>query len=1400
MSKSIDNRVVEMQFDNNQFEQGVKTSVKSLDNLKKGLNLEQSTKSLQNLDRVGKSFSLSHISDGVNTIASRFTMLGIMGVTALQNITNAAVTAGINIAKALTIDPIFTGLSEYETKMNAIQTILTNTASKGTTLDQVNKALGELNNYADQTIYNFAEMTRNVGTFTAAGVDLNTSVTSIKGIANLAAASGSNAEQAATAMYQLSQAISTGTVRLMDWNSVVNAGMGGELFRVALEKTAKELGHGRDMALSFRDSLDSGWLTTEVLTKTLQNFANDPSLIKAATQVKTFTQLISTMKEAMQSGWAESWENIIGNQVEAVEFLTMLSDAFNSIAGKSAQARNEMLKFWKDNGGRADLIQAFVNMAQGVGSVIKPISEAFREIFPKMTAERLVEITKAFKDFTAQLKLSDENAAKLKTTFKAVFAVIKIVLEKMLTGVKIILAVGNSLTPLLTSFLNLTSIIGDYILRLYEVYDAMGVFDWILGKVCSTLDVLTGILTGSASSSGAFAGITAFVTSIADGFGKIADYIAEDIENFNVDKLYAVINGTIFGAVLLAVRKFISSLSGIAESAKGLLSGITSILDGVRESLKAWQAQLKANTLLKIALAVGVLAASLLILSTIDPEKMASSLQAMTMMFGELVGVMALLETVVAIPAFRSALTIPPLLIGISIAILILAGAMKKLAEINPEDINKGLRAIAGLAAVLVGSALALSKVSKPLMVGAVSFIFFAEAIVILTKAVQKLSEIEPEKLQRGLLGVAALCTALAIFMRTTDLSKMGFTTGTGLIFLATAMLILSQAVLRMGEVDHELLIRGLIALGVILGGLGIFITKIGSPKKLIATAVAITILGTAMLIFSQAVMRLGEMDHEALIRGLIAIGILLGEIFLFTKYMKVSLSGAASIFILAAALTLLAIPLASFGRMSLVNIGKSLLMLAGVFVIIGAAGAILTPIIPALIGLGVAIALVGLGCMAAGAGILLIAAGITALAVAAGAGSIAIVALVTALAGTLPIVMKQLGLGVLTFVEVIGEGAPALINAFVKLLSTLVDAIILVTPKIVEGFYKLLGYLLDAAVKYTPNLIKAGMKFLLAFLKGIADNISEVVAAAILIVINFVAGIASMLPQIVDAGFNLMVSFINGLAESIATNTPLVTDAMNNLANSLIYAFKYPLGLADDGEGIFSGIGRDVVNGFVNGIKSKIEEVRTWASNIGTTAVEATRYAIRSTSPSKAFTELGMYSSQGFALGLKDYAYLAENEAGNVGKTAMDALKRSIAKISDIVNADVNIAPTIRPVLDLRAVTSGAASINSMLSNNQGITVDSISSRTAAISNTMPQVPNAVANIMANNSIEKLLGDLKTAFDVNDQRVTLDGVLTVKGVNDMNQLVGVTKLFAQEFSWGNRRVPKRVATIPSRA
>ena len=373
MSKTIDQRVVEMRFDNANFEKNVSTSMSTLDKLKKSLKFEDSAKGFENISKAAGRVDMGGLSNGVESVRLKFSALEVMAVTALQNITNSAVNAGKKLVSDLALDPIISGFKEYETQINATQTILANTQKEGATINDVNRALDELNKYADLTIYNFTEMTRNIGTFTAAGVDLNTSVNAIKGIANLAAVSGSTSQQASTAMYQLSQALASGTVKLMDWNSVVNAGMGGQVFQDALKMTARIHGIAIDEMIadegSFRETLAKGWLTSDILTETLQHFTeftdtyNEESLKRqgynekeiaeikqmgitatdAATKVKTLSQLYDVMKETAQSGWAATWKILLGDFEEAKESLTKFSNMLNEPLAAAADARNKIL-------------------------------------------------------------------------------------------------------------------------------------------------------------------------------------------------------------------------------------------------------------------------------------------------------------------------------------------------------------------------------------------------------------------------------------------------------------------------------------------------------------------------------------------------------------------------------------------------------------------------------------------------------------------------------------------------------------------------------------------------------------------------------------------------------------------------------------------------------------------------------------------------------------------------------------------------------------------------------------------------------------------------------------------------------------------------------------------------
>ena len=361
MSTTIDQRVVEMRFDNKQFEQNVNTSMSTLDKLKQKLNLSGASKGLENINAAAKNNNLSALGNAASTVASRFSAMEIMGVTALANITNQAVNAGKRMVAALTIDPVKTGFSEYELKTDSIKTIMASTTEP---LEEVNRLLNELNQYSDETIYSFSDMTQNIGKFTNAGVELKDAVMAIKGISNEAAVSGANANEASRAMYNFAQALSAGYVKLIDWKSIENANMATKEFKQELIDTAVSLGtvtkSGDDMyqtlegnsfnaIKNFNEVFQDQWMTSEVLVETLKRYADETTDIgkkaKAAAQdVTKLTQIFDIAKETAQSGWARTWELIFGDINQAKALFTPISNFINGIIDGISDFRNEILE------------------------------------------------------------------------------------------------------------------------------------------------------------------------------------------------------------------------------------------------------------------------------------------------------------------------------------------------------------------------------------------------------------------------------------------------------------------------------------------------------------------------------------------------------------------------------------------------------------------------------------------------------------------------------------------------------------------------------------------------------------------------------------------------------------------------------------------------------------------------------------------------------------------------------------------------------------------------------------------------------------------------------------------------------------------------------------------------
>lgn len=1245
MSTTIDERVVEMRFDNKQFEQNVQTSISTIEKLEKSLNLKGASKGLEDVNAAAKNCNMTPLSNAVETVKMRFSALEVMAVTALANITNSALNAGKNIVSALTIDPIKTGFQEYETQINAVQTILANTQSKGTTIDQVNAALDELNKYADQTIYNFTEMTRNIGTFTAAGVDLDKSVTSIKGIANLAAASGSNAYQASTAMYQLSQAIAAGKVSLQDWNSVVNAGMGGQLFQDALKRTAEHFGVNMDAMIekygSFRASLtEGGWLTTEVLTETLtqlsgayseadliaQGYTEEQAkeitelaqtALDAATKVKTFTQLWDTLKESVQSGWTQSWEIIIGDFEEAKELLTEVSNSLGNMVNASAEARNKMLQDWKDLGGRTALIESVRNAFEGLAGVIKPIREAFKEVFPPMTGEQLYNLTVGLQELTEKFKIGEETANNLKRTFKGVFALFDIGLQ----GVKALVGGFADLigyvAPAGDGILGFTASIGDFIVGIDEAIKSSDAFNKAIEGIGNFLKpIADGVKTfvktvvdafgefANVDTSGldnfadkvqtrfepfvklgelvkkAFEGIIGIVEKaapvlsklgsiVANAFGNLGEAILTAFDTASFDPILDLINTGLFSAILIGVKKFIDSLS---------------VLDGVKGSLEAWQSNLKAGTLLKIAGAMAILTAAIVALSLVDSEKLNASLGALSVLFVELLGSMAIFEKIMNGAAIKGMGQLTIAMIGMSTAVLILAGAVQKLSGLDWDELLKGLVGVAGLSAILVASATALSKTSKGLIKGSAGLVVFAAAIRVLVGAVEDLGELDAGSLAKGLIGVGVLCTELALFLRATDLDGMGVLKGTGLVLLAASINILADAVGAFGNLDVSKLIQGLSAVAVVLTELAVFTKVTANAKHVVSTATAMTILGAAMLVFGEAVEKMGNLSWGEIGRGLttmagslaavtvamnllpngmiskatgmVEVGaalLIIGEavrnmggmswdeiarglvtlagsmtiLVVALNAMKTALPGAAAVLTVSAALAIFTPVLKSLGNMSWESIAKGLVALAGSFTVLGVAGVALGPLTPAILGLSAAIAVLGVGCLAAGAGILAFSTGLSALAVSGAAGAASLVVAVSSILSLIPLLFESIGEGILSLAGVIANGGPAIAEAFTVLVLAAVEALVTAVPAVVDGLFVLIDSVLSALVEHTPTIVEQLFDILIGIIQAITTKLPELIKAGVELLMAFFDGVIDALSGI---DVNVLIKGIAGI------------------------------------------------------------------------------------------------------------------------------------------------------------------------------------------------------------------------------------------------------------------------------
>jgi tape measure domain-containing protein len=1373
----VDKRVVDMQFNNKQFEDGIQSTLKALDRLRNGLNLDNSTKSLRDLQAASRTFSLVGIAEGIESINRRFSTLGIVGFTVIQNLTNSAIAAGKRMTNAL-LDPLVEG-----GKRRALNIEKAKFQFEGLGMD-VESTMESALAAVKGTAFGLDEAAVAASQFGAtglrAGEEMTAALRGISGVAAMTSSSYSDISQIFTTVAGNGRLMGTELMRLST-RGVNAAAVLAKQFGVTEQEVRSMVTKGEVSFRMFAKAMDDAF--GEHATKANDTYTGSLSNMRSA--LARIGATVATVRFESMRKVFNALTPVIDELHNSIKPLLGVMGTFMEMSSKIAVIGISGISFSGLDASIPFIIEGITNVVIGlanalifVSTILEPIEQAFRDIFPPLTAKTIVDITAGFRSLMENLQLGEHTIENIRRTFRGLFAALDIGKMILFAITKLIFSLIQAVLPFGDSLLYLTAILGDFV---YGVREALTSSDGlnkgmrklgdILGPIIRfladalldlvrALDAMVRVDTKGVEMfadrlqlrfsplGGLFkavghslvamvnvikkaAPIFATISSIiSDALSKLGTVISTAFRTGDFNAAFDILNSGLFAVILISLRDLINRMAAFTTNLGGFGLRVKQVLFDVKLTLMQYQAQLKANVLMKIATAIAILAGALTLLSLLDSTKLTVALGAMTTMFLQLIGALGIIQKLMSGISIISLIGITAAILGISAAMVILSFAVTRLAKIEWEGLLKGLVGVAGLIGILVGASVALQKSSAKMIKGSVGLILFATSLLILTSAVKKLGDLDVASLSKGLVGVGVLAAQIVLFMKFIDMKGFGLFKGLGLIGLATGLLILSSAVKKFAELDSAGLARGLVGMGVILTQVAIFMRVAGGSEKIVSTAIGLTILGAAMLIFASAVSKMGQLSWGEIARGLATMGgalaIIAGALMIMPKgivlqgaglillatslivlsnalanmggmswgeigksllvlatslaiiagamYLMVgALPGAAALVVVAGALAILTPALMLLGSMSLWEIIKSLLALVGAFAVVAGAATLLAPVIPLMLALAGTLVLLGLGLLGIGVGILAFSAGMTALAVSGTAGTVALVAIITSIISLIPMAAKTLALGLVDFIKVIGESVPIILEAVTNIIVAIIDSLVAITPKLIDALFILLDKLLTVCVEYIPRLIDMGMLLVLGLLEGIANNIGKVVATAIDIVINLIRGIASKIGDVMQAGVDLILAFINGITDTFRNNDDKVLDAVEDMVNAIVETVKKALKRAVTP---FKGIGKDMVDGMVAGVRETGQKARKAATDVADGMVSGVKSLLRIQSPSRVLRSIGNFFGDGLIKGVEDKkakgAEAAKDMADGMVKETSGVVKKSNEASKDAFRAAV--------------------------------------------------------------------------------------------------------------------------------
>lgn len=1285
MSREVDSRVVEMRFDNANFEKNTKKTISSIDRLMEKLQFKGAEKGFEKLDAAAKDVDFATMQTSLDRLESKFSSLNIVATTALVNITNKFVDAGEKLVKSLSIDQAVSGWDKYTEKTSNVQTIMNAT---GKSIDQVNGYLNKLMWYSDETSYSFSEMTSALSQMTAAGGNIDKMIPMIMGIANATADAGKTGFAFQSTIRNLTQSYSAGHLQLQDWKSLNLMGTATKALKQELIDTAVELGvikEGEVTIASFESSLQKKWANTEVMEKTFAKYASmmeaayeltqkNPGMTSsealeqlkgqygelaeraalAAQQATSFAQAIDSTKDAASSKWMGVFETIFGNKEEATDTWTELANRLYDIFVPPIEALNERLKDGLNSGwnkllenelgdqadvyaytmeqvalasgaitekqisdagsfgeaikqggisadllkkgldeaqasaekmltlsdaelkarglereeiekqasafeelnqkvqngtldlegyskqirelsGREHLMQSLWNLMDAATAIAKPIREAFQEIFPSKTGEEIKSFAQWLDSITKKLIISDDTAKKIKTTVEGVFSVLRVgkdILEGIISGVARVL---NLAKPLADILLDAASSAGEFA---SEITKGLHPLDTIGTWVTNFVDAVAPVLYSFGS--------------VADKiFAQLAQGAKEAFNEFDPEKLNQFILGGMGASMLVSIKGFLESIKSIGSSAKGIVGEIKESIKSLGEAVDAWKSAKKADTLMTIAKAVALMAGSLAVLSMVKADRLGAAIGVLTVTFGELLGVMAVMAHLTKNVQSLKLSVLAGGMVAVSAAVLVLSGALKVISSIDSDKLLGSVVALGGVMAELALVAVILSRDGGRFTKGAAGMIAFAAGIRILASSVKALSGLNSSALTRGLVGVGALCAGLVVAAKTMNGVKFGIGKGTGFVLMAASMEILQDAVAKFGEMDNEAVVRGLTSIG---GALVIFVAAMNLLKGGIGSAISLTMMAAAVNLLVPAFQGLGNLSWEA--------------------------------------------------------IGKGLLTIVGAFVVLGGAAVILSPVTPVIVALSLSLSALALSLGAL-------------LALSSAANFVQNLASSLSLLNGLDFQVFLNGIKALawTLVEFIAgvfqglaEVASSLVTSIAKIIKAICDAIILAAPSIGQALYVLGTTVIDTVVSLTeyiwekiePALNDLWTKF------------------------TTWAGSHNPLDPKNWGGQDKGVS-----AQTFVLPFADILDELKNGDSMMAGIYQ-----------AFAGIGKNASEGMKEGQLDGKKEAADASEEVANAVIETSKTTFDSHSPSRVMAELGRYVTVGLAEGIADPSALAQAKA----------------------------------------------------------------------------------------------------------------------------------------------------------